>query len=598
MSRKGFALLSVILALGLLLGSCTPPTPVPPAGATNLPVPTNPPASQSIQSQPTAATDTQAPAAPTSAPAASSAGKFMTINQELQSTWVRNFNPFSPDARQVATTEMYEPLMVYNKAAGKLIPWLADSYAWNSDNTLLTFKLHPGVQWSDGQPFSAQDVVFTFNLVKTNSALASPASSVLNEYVDTISAPDDATVEMKFKTVFTPALYDLTLEMIVPQHIWKDVKDPVTFTNDTPIGTGPFTEVTKFQEQVFVVEKNPHYWQPGKPYFQGLINPSYPGNDQANLAIVNGDVDWAGNFIPDIEKTFVSRNPTDNHYFFTNGDAVMIYLNTSVKPFDQPEIRKAISMGIDRKKVVNIAEYDYAPVLDDSGIGDQFKSWKAADASKATWTGYDPQAANDILDKAGYKKGADGIRIGPNGKPMKYELIAVSGWTDWISACQVVAQDMKDLGIDVTVSTPEYDSWYDSLSKKNYQWAIGWSSGGPTPYNFYRGQLSKLSVQKAGESADENWNRFVDPEADKLLAQFAQTSDLAQQQQLMSQIQMLFVKDAPALPLFPGPDWYEYITTRFTDFPSKDNPYDVGSPFNTPNNALNPLILLTTVKPK
>ncbi|HEX2998923.1 MAG TPA: ABC transporter substrate-binding protein, partial [Armatimonadota bacterium] len=103
----------------------------------------------------------------------------MQINQELQSTWVRNFNPFSPDVRTITTTIIYEPLMVYNKVQNKLVPWLADDYSWSADNKVLTFKLHPGVQWSDGQPFSSKDALYTFNLIKDNSALASPASAVI-----------------------------------------------------------------------------------------------------------------------------------------------------------------------------------------------------------------------------------------------------------------------------------------------------------------------------------------------------------------------------------------------------------------------------------
>ncbi len=101
-----------------------------------------------------------------------------------------------------------------------------------------------------------------------------------------------------------------------------------------------------------------------------------------------------------------------------------------------------------------------------------------------------------------------------------------------------------------------------------------------------------------GESADENWNRYVDPEADKLMNEFIKTSDPAQQKQIMDQIQTLFVNDVPALPLFPGPDWYEYNTTRFTDWPTKDNPYVPGPPWNTPNGYISPLFILTTVKPK
>jgi peptide/nickel transport system substrate-binding protein len=524
---------------------------------------------------------------------------FMTVNVEQVSTWTRNFNPFSPDVRYPAQSGMYESLMNYNKATGELVPWLATEYAWNKDNTALTFKIRQGVKWSDGQPFSAQDVVFTFDLLKNNPALATIATSILTNYVDSVSAPDDFTVEIKFKSVYTLALYDLANQYLVPQHIWKDIADPVTFTNDTPVATGPFTEVTRFEDQIYVVEKNPHYWQEGKPYFQGLRYPAYPGNDQANLAMVNGELDWTGNFVPDIEKTYVAKDPENFHYWITGGDTIMIYINPALKPFDDPEIRKAVSMGIDRKMVVNVAMYDYVPPSDATGLSEQYKAWKDPKAVEAgTWTNYDPKAANEILDKAGFMKGADGIRVGPDGKPMKYKLIAVAGWTDWVSACQIVAQNMKDLGIDISVETPEFNAWIDELGKGQHQWAIGWSSAGATPFNFYRGLLSKSTLQNVGETADENWNRFADPQADKLMDEFVKTSDPAAQKEIMNQIQMVFIQDAPALPLFPGGDWYTFNTTRFTDWPTKDNPYAPGPPFNAPYNSLSPLFIQTTVKPK
>jgi len=522
---------------------------------------------------------------------------FMTINTEQVSTWVRNFNPFSPDARGATGTAIYEPMMIYNKATGKVVPWLATEYTWNADNTVLTFKIRPGVKWSDGQPFTAKDVVYTFDLLKNNPALSGTASGILNEFIDSFSAPDDLTVEFKFKTVHTPAFYDLANQIIVPEHIWKDVQDPLTWTNDNPVATGPFTQVTKFDTQIYIVEKNPYYWQPGKPYFQGLRFPAYPGNDPANMALANGELDWAGNFVPDIEKTYVSKDPANFHYYFVGGDAVLLYINPALKPFDNPEVRKAVSMGIDRKMVVNVAMFDYIPPADATGLGDSYKTWKNAKAIEAgTWTNYDVKKANEMLDAASLKKGADGIRVDADGKPMKYDLIAVSGWTDWVSACQIVAQNMKDLGIDITLKTPEENAWYDEVSKGQHQWAIGWGSGGPTPYNFYRGQMSKLTILPVGESAGENWNRYINPEVDNLLEEFAKTSDPAKQKEIMDQIQMIFVNEAPALPLFPGPDWYEYNTTRFTGFPTKDDPYAPGPPFTAPYEHT--LIILTTVKPK
>ncbi|HTP02173.1 MAG TPA: ABC transporter substrate-binding protein [Anaerolineales bacterium] len=579
LKNRIFATLIAVALSAVLLTSCGAPAPAP--------SPTAAPA------QP--GTTTQA----TSAPAAAAA-QFLTLNVEQQSTWVRNFNPFSPDARLQATQGgIYEPMMIFNKSTGELLPWLAVDYKWNADNTELTFHLRPNVLWSDGQPFTAKDVLFTFDLIKNNQALLNNIGSILTDNIETWSAPDDQTVVFQFKTVHTPALHLLADQLIVPEHIWKDVKDPVTFTNENPVGTGPFTEVTKFQDQIYVLEKNPHYWQQGKPYVQGLRFPAYPGNDEANLALANGELDWAGNFVPDIEKTFVAKNPADFHYYFVGGDGVLLYVNTNLKPFDDPDVRKAISMGIDRKMVVDVAEYNYIPPSDATGLSEEYKQWKNAEAVAAgTWTNYDVKAANDLLDKAGLKKGEDGIRVGPDGKPMKYAILSPNGWTDWNSACQIIAQNMKDLGIELTLDTPEQNTWQEEVFQGNFQWTLGWSSGGATPYEYYRGQMSSMTVVPIGTDANENWNRYVDPEADKLLNEFAQTSDPAKQKDLMNQLQVIFVNDAPALPLFPGPDWYEYVTTRFTDFPTQDNPYAPGPPYSTPTFAANPLLVLTSVKPK
>ncbi len=588
---KIYTAMAVLVLAALVLAAC---------GGVSIPAATQGPAvtqAPAVTAVPNIAT--QAPA-PSAAPTTDASKAFLTVNMEQQSTWVRNFNLFSPDSRlQAGNGVMYEPLMIFNKATGELVPWLATAYSWNADNTVLTFKLRQNVLWSDGQPFTAKDVIYTFDLLKAKPELLNNIGSILTDNVDGWSAPDDFTVEFKFKVIHTPALHLLANQLIVPEHIWKDIPDPATFTNENPVGTGPFTEVTKFQDQIYVVEKNPHYWQAGKPYFQGLRFPAYPGNDQANLALANGELDWAGNFVPDVEKTFVAKNPQDFHYYFLGGDGVLLYINPAVKPFDSADVRKAVSMGIDRKMVLNVAMFDYVPPLDATGLSDEFKIWKSAEAVAAgTWTNYDPKTANEMLDKAGLNKGADGIRIGPDGKPMKYALLSPNGWTDWNSACQIISQNMKDLGIEITLDTPEENSWQEQVFQGKFQWTLSWSSGGATPYEFYRGQMSKMTILPIGQNANENWGRFDDPKADQLLDEYGQTSDPAKQKDIMNQLQMIFVNDAPALPLFPGPDWYEYVTTRFTGFPTKENPYAPGPPYNTPSFAPNTLLVLTELKPK
>ena len=441
-------------------------------------------------------------------------------------------------------------------------------------------------------------MVFTFDLMKNNDALIGTGSNVLREYIDSVTAPDTSTVEFKFKSVYTVALYDLADQDIVPQHIWKDVKDPATWTNDNPVATGPFTQITKFDSQIYILEKNPYYWQPGKPAFQGLRYPAFADNDAANLALANGELDWAGNFVPDIEKTYVAKDPSDFHYYFIGGDCAFLYVDLTLKPFDNPDVRKAISMGINRKMVVQTAEYNYIPPADATGLGDTYSVWKdPAAVAAGTWTNYDPAKANSMLDAAGLKRGADGTRLDQDGKPMKYDLIVPSGWTDWISAAQIVSQNMNDLGIVINVQTPEESTWTDTVDKGQFQWSFGFGSGGPTPYNLYRGQMSSVTVLPVGQPAGENFVRYVSPDADKLLEQFAQTSDVNQQKQIMSKVEMMFVNEFPAIPLFPGPDWYEFSTKHFNGFPTQADPYAPGVPY-TGTPYATPLIVLTTITPK
>jgi peptide/nickel transport system substrate-binding protein len=542
------------------------------------------------------ASGASAPAAETASDASKA---YLTINFEQVSTWVRNFNPFSANKLGSVNTAIYEPMMIYNKSTGELVPWLATAFTWSDDNLTLTFTLRPNVKFSDGQPLTSKDVVYTFDLIKNNTALTGFASSVLADYIDSFTAPDDATVVFKFKTVHTPALYDIANQTIVPEHIWKDVKDPLTWTNDNPVATGPFTQVAKFENQIYVLEKNPYYWQEGKPAFQGLRYPAYPDNDAANLALVNGELDWTGNFVPDIENTFVAKNKETNHYFIVGGDGIALMINTSIKPFDDPAVRKALSMGVDRDMVVKTAMYNYIPAADATGLGQTYKVWKdqAAIDAGADYMKFDTAKANKALDDAGLKKGSDGIRLDKDGKPMVYDFIVPSGWTDWISAAQIICQNMKDLGITLNLSTPEETTWTDSVTKGDFKWSIVYSSGGPTPYNFYRGQMSSVTSRPVGENASENWGRYVSKDADKLLDEFAVTSDPARQKEIMNKLEMVFVNEAPVIPLFPGPDWYEFSTARFTGFPDKDNNYAPGIPYaDNPYNAT--LIILTTIKPK
>ncbi len=541
-------------------------------------------------SQPSDAEATKAP------DAASADDQLLTVSDQQQATWVRNFNPFAGDNRWPTVAGIYEPMFIYNIATGKIEPWLATAWEWSNNNQELTFTVRDDVQWSDGTPFTAKDVAYTFNLMKENEGLQGNGRAAIR-FLDTIKATDDKTVVFTFKQVSTPAMYDIGAQMIVPEHIWSAVDDPVTFTNENPVATGPFTEILLFQDQVWELGRNPNYWQEGKPYIKGIRQPAYPGNDQANLATINGENDLASNFIPDVEKTYVAKDPENNHYWFPPLNApVMLYLNTTKAPFDDPNVRKAISMAFNRQQVASVAVYDYTVPSDVTGLTDAFKDWKSAEALAAGhWTDYNVDEANKLLDAAGLKRGPDGTRQLPDGTPLVYDINVVSGWTDWVSADQIIAESLKDVGIQATTRTYDFSAWFDKIQKGQFDMSIGWSNSGPTPYQFYRGLMySETAATPIGEANADNWHRYGNAKADELFDKFAATSDADEQKQIMAELQKIFVEEAPALPIMPNVFWGEYNTKHFTNFPSKDNPYVLLSSFQQPDR----LILLTSIKPK
>ena len=191
----------------------------------------------------------------------------------------------------------------------------------------------------------------------------------------------------------------------------------MTYLNEKPVATGPFTEV-EYSDQVYTIMRNPNYWQEGKPYVDGVRYPAYSGNDAVNNALINGELDWAGNFIPDIQNTFVAKDPENFGYdFYMDGQKpVIMYFNTTKAPFDDVQFRLAMSQAIDFNSIPDIVYGPgYSAPFNPTGISlGRYADWiNQAALDKATELGvgvYDPEKAKATLDAAGYAVGSDGFR--------------------------------------------------------------------------------------------------------------------------------------------------------------------------------------------
>ncbi|PNI08693.1 ABC transporter substrate-binding protein [Arthrobacter sp. AFG7.2] len=518
--------------------------------------------------------------------AAANASAFLTIPREDMGTFVQNFNPFAPTVSPMVQQSIYESLLIFNPAKGDTVPWLATEWVAADDGKSITFTLRDGVKWSDGQPFVAEDVAYTFELQKKIKGGF--------EYLDTVSAEGNK-VTFSFNKPWSPALYDLGQLTILPKHVWSALADPEKDANAKPVGTGPYTEVDSFQAQSFVLKKNPNYWQPDKQKIAGIKMLAFAGNDGANLAAANGDVDWAPQYIPNIEKTFVSKDKEHRQYWFpATGAMINWQLNTTKAPFNDVDVRKALSMAVDREQVTTIGMSGYAKPADCTGLSGNYETWKNKEVQEnCTWTKLDAQKANELLDKAGYPKGADGKRTLKDGKPFEFKISVGATSSDWLSVANVISQNLAEVGVTAKVESPDWAAVVAGYETGDFDSGIVWSANDPSPYKYFNSSMGTATVKPVGTKTFDNYHRFGDTTADALLAEFAAEADESKQKDIANKLQEEYDDAAPLVPLFSGPEWGAFNDIRFTGWPTQDNPYATLS-VKSPTTVL----VLTTLEPR
>jgi peptide/nickel transport system substrate-binding protein len=512
-------------------------------------------------------------------------GGTVTVNESPRGSWVRNFNPYAPDPMHGTTRILYEPLVVFNPVEGGAPTyWLATEYAYSEDLLSLTYKLREGVKFSDGEDFNADDVVFTFNMIKEFPGL--DRWGILS-FTDSVEKIDDYTVTFHLSMVYTQADTVIGHRLyIVPEHVWSQIEDPVTFTNPDPVTTGPFV-LSEFSEQVYTLCRNEYYWQAPKPYVDCLRYPAYSGNDAANLALINGEVDWAGNFVPDIEAVYVQRDPEHNHYYFWGGNGPWsFYTNITKAPFDDVRLRQAMSMAIDYELIRDTAMNGYTVVEQENAVGiwPRYQNWvsqEAVDKVKEMGLGvYNPEAAAALLDEAGYAVGDDGWRTAPDGSTIDFTIQIVNGWTDVVTAAQIISQNFQDVGLNAKVVTPDFGQWLNNLQYGTYDTSLAWTVWDRTPWDFFRNIMDEALVLEDGQLTGQYMPGWFSDETTQLLADFTSTADEAAQMEIIGKLQLALVENVLLSPLSPWPSWYEYSTLRFEGWPTEENYYTQGSPWH------------------
>jgi peptide/nickel transport system substrate-binding protein len=519
----------------------------------------------------------------------SSGTKAVTISNEQGTTWTCGFNPFNGSVNFLSFGTEYEELTYVNGLkSGATTPWLATNYAWSNGNKTLTFTIRKGVKWTDGKPFSAADVVYTFDLLKKNPALDLNANwSVLQS----VTQNGDKVV-FNFKAPAVPNFYYIAGQTpIVAKHIWSSIKNPTTYKDEHPVGTGPFT-MSSCSPQVIKYKKNPGYWQAGKPTIDTVYYPAFTSNDPANQQLASGKAQWGSQFIPNINQYYLKKSP-DNHYWFPPVVNVAVYINQTDPILKNLAVRQAMAYAIDRSKVSEVGEYGYEPPSNQTGIvTPTFSDW--LDQGLAKKVDYNPQKAEQILQQAGYKK-SGGIYQTPDGKPLSFTMINIGGYSDWVASAQIVAEELKAVGIKVTAQNLSSQTYDSDVYNGHYQLAYdGNQTAGPSPYYELRSLLYSKGSAPIGKTAGSDWERYSNPATDKLIEDYAATADATKQHSIVQQLQAVMVNDIPVIPVTEGVDWYQYNTKDLTGWVTK------GDRFARPAAYVNPDwgVMLLHLKPK
>jgi peptide/nickel transport system substrate-binding protein len=495
-----------------------------------------------------------------------------------------DLNPFKNWDYVTGTVGLvYETPFRYDPLKDKFIPWLATKGTWTS-KSVYEMTVRQGVKWSDGQPLTAADFKFTFELLKIPTH---PQHTLWTTGpLKSVEASGD-TVTFTFAGTPTYQEWDSYLfgVPIVPQHVWKDYSKTDVVSGNLAntkklVGTGPYTYHSGLNStQSFTWKKRPGWWatevyglDPKPTYIVDIYN----GSNAASLAnLLAGNLDLSNNFVPGIDKkvggkigTYFSKAP-----YMLSANTAWLFPNTTTKPLNDAKFRKALAFAID---VDQIVKADYGNIVVKANPTGLLPVWnKYVDQGLVKQLGftYNAKKAKALLAQAGYRDvNKDGYVDNKDGSKINLSIIVPNGWSDWMTAIQMIAASAGKAGIKITPAFPDYNTLVDDRGHARYDLVIANDrqlSNTPWTYYDYIFRLPILDNQTT-----VNYERYSNPAAWKLTQQLNKTptSDLAAMKGIMSKLQKIFLQDMPVIPLWYNGAWAQWNTSHWTNWPGPKGP--------------------------
>ncbi|GGL16325.1 ABC transporter substrate-binding protein [Planomonospora parontospora] len=519
----------------------------------------------------------QAGSAPAAAPGG---GGALPRNETLYTSGTQwgppaNFNPLREWDYATGTEGLvYESLFHFDGNAGKLVPWLAQSGTWVDDKTY-ELKLRQGVTWSDGKPFTAKDVVFTFELGKMETV---PYHNIW-EWLEKAEAVDDQTVKFTFsKANYQEWDFQMYSRAIVPQHVWegRSEQEVLDGKNENPVGTGAYTYSRHDQDRV-VWQRRDDWWgktalnmEPKPKYIVDIVNSS---NEVAMGLLLQKGMDLSNNFLPGAANLVKGNFGITTYYpeppYMLSANTAFLVLNTKKKPMDDPAFRKALASSIDTKKIVEGVYGNLVKAASPTGLLPQWEQYIDQQVVADKGFSFDTAKAKKLLADAGYKDSdGDGFVENKDGSKIELDIIVPSGWTDWMESIRVIAASAKEAGINITPDFPDFNALVDKRGKGDFDLLINNERQlSNTPWTYYD-YMFQLPVQKTQNTV--NFGRYENKDIWKLVQELDQvkTDDAEGMKQVMSKIQAIHLDEMPIIPLWYNGLWSQVSNSSWTNWPS------------------------------
>lgn len=531
-----------------------------------------------------AAADSSSPS-PSATGASASAKTVFTVGMTEDIDSANPFTGIAAVSYEIFQME-YPTLTEYSATDFSTVPGLAESWTESADHTTWTYKIRPGLTWSDGVPMTARDAAYSFNRIINGQYEKTNYGSYVANITKAV-APDDTTLVL---TVSKPSPIMAKLAVyILPEHIWKSIDETAVKsyknegTPDAPtVGGGPFTMVERRVGQFIRMQANPTFFR-GKPAVDEVVFKIYKNQDALGQALKKGEIDFADSIEANVFKSLQNQpgittlNATYsgfNELAFNTGAALAdgTPIGDGNPLLKDKKLRQALGWAIDRQTMVE-------KILGGGGTPGSTvipSMYTSLHLDPASPFGYDPEKAKSLLDAAGYKVGSDGIRTDAKGNRLSFRLFGRtdSSGNNSAKAVQYLKGYLQAVGVEVTTKMIASDNLTTLIGEGKFdmfEW--GWVVEPDPNYQLSTFTCANRSYKDSGSIyANLSDSFYCNPAYDKLFDEQSVETDVAKRTAIVKQMQQMLYDDAPYLLTYYYDNPEAYRSDRFTGFVNQPSP--------------------------